>query len=1103
MKPIKGLFLAVSILLLASIRADALDFSVSNVTLEQAITALNRSCGYSIVVCSSDIDLKKIVTVEANNASINQIIDKLFEGQDVSYSIEGNKIAVSKAPSVSSSKQAVKLRRAASGTVMGSDGLPVIGATIIEKNGKSSAVTDIDGHFTIDISDTSELEVACLGYVTKTLRVGKTDKLDILLDLSSETLDDVVVIGYGTQRKIDLTGSISSVNVAEMTESRPLTNLSNALAGMAPGVSVTSSANKPGDNEASILVRGQGTLNSSAPLVIVDGVEGSFSSVNPQDVESMTVLKDAASAAIYGSRAANGVILITTKTGRSGELKVNYHGYVSVMSAKKNLNMVTNYADYMEYANEAESNSNLRPYFSQNSIDLWRADNGKNPLLYPNTDWFDATFKTKLATNHILSINGGTNQARYYVSLGYLNNPGVMDNSGERKYSIRANFDSNINKWFSFGMKINASYQDLDNGTNLMGDVFSYMFGMPPCCVAQAPDGRFGYVQNDEDNPQKSSYLASLYSRDGTNNRITFRGDAFVTFAPVKGLTVTGTYRYFISDGQQKFIPVFFNKWNFRTETIGVVGGGKTYVNNYFSRQTRQNMDLIVKYGNKFFSDRFGLNVMAGASQEYYSSETTSSQRYDVIDPSMTVLDACTGDASASGGKTEWAMRSYFARLNLSWDDKYLLEANVRADGSSRFRPEHRWGLFPSVSAGWRLSEEPWLKGTSVNNLKLRVSWGGLGNNSVGNYSSLAVYSKSNYSWGDQLAVGMIQAALANEAMTWETTYITDIGVDFGFLNGRLNGTVDGFLKKTEGILITLPAPAVHGTATIPTTNAATVSNKGIELGLSWNDKIGDFHYGINGNFTYIKNNVDKFKGNDYSLSGSSMIKEGLPINAQYGYVVDRIVQTTADMNIVNRMLMNNPDAFKSLGKPSYGDFLYKDINNDGIINDKDRTILSDGPTPKYLFGLNLTASWKGIDFSMLLQGQAGAKVIYYQDVDGLTPVYRWGYAINKDVAENAWREGRTDATWPRLTDYTYTLNTKLSDFYLEDLSFLKIRNIQIGYSLPSKWIKKARFDRVRFYCTMENFFTFTKYRLLDPEVNKMDYPTIRQVVVGVNITFF
>lgn len=1102
MKTKRGLFLVVLAHFLMGVQVFALDFSVRNVTLEQAIATLNRNSGYSIVLSSSDIDLKKTVTVDVKDATINQIIDRLFEGQDVTYSIEGNKIAVSKVRRQSSAKMTATAVHSVSGTVKGSDGLPVIGAAIIEKDGKGRAVTDNDGHYAIDLMENSEIEVSCLGYAAKTIRAGNSSKLDIVLDLSNEMLEDVVVIGYGTQKKVDLTGSISSVNVAEITESRPLTNLSNVLAGMASGVSVTSSSNKPGTDDATILVRGQGTLNTSTPLVIVDGAEGSFNSVNPQDVESVTVLKDAASAAIYGSRAANGVILITTKAGREGTMKVNYHGYVSVMSAKKNLNMVTDYADYMEYANEAESNSNLTPYFSKEMIDLWRADNGQNPLKYPNTDWFDATFKTNVATNHIISVNGGTKQARYYVSLGYSNNPGVMDNSGERKFTVRANFDANITKWFAIGLKINANRQDLDNGTNLMGDVFSYMFGMPPGCVAQAPDGRFGYVQNPEDNPQKSSYLASLYTRDGTNNRHTFRGDAFITITPLKGLSVTGTYRYSISDGQQKFKPAFFDKWNFLTETIGTAGGGRTYVNNYFSRATRPSMDLIARYEHKFFSDRLGFNVMAGASQESYSSETTTTQRYDLIDESLTVLDACTGESSATGSISEWAMRSYFGRLNLNWDDKYLLEANVRADGSSRFRPKYRWGVFPSVSAGWRISEEPWLKGSFVNNLKLRASWGGLGNNSVNNYSSLAVYSKSNYSWGDQLAVGMIQAALANESMTWETTYVTDLGVDFGFFRNRLSGTVDAFIKRTEGILITLPAPAVHGTSTIPTTNAAVVSNKGIEVALNWNDHVGDFHYGINANFTYVKNNVDKFKGNDYSLSGASMIKEGLPINAQYGYVVDRIVQTTADMNVVNKMLMNNPDAFKSLGKPSYGDFLYKDLNKDGIINDKDREILSDGPTPKYLFGVNLSASWKGIDFSMLLQGQAGAKVIYYQDVDGLTPVYRWGYAINKDAAEGAWREGRTDATWPRLTDYTYSLNTKLSDFYLEDLSFLKIRNIQIGYTLPDKWLKKINFDKIRFYCTLENFFTFTKYRLLDPEVNKMDYPTIRQAVIGLNITF-
>lgn len=1099
---IKGILLPIILFATFSTSVSALDFSVKNVTIEQAIIQINKEFGYSIFVNASDVNVNKLVSISVTNASIDEILSQLFSGQNVSFLIDSKKITVMKKPEATPEIKP-DANKAISGKVVGSDGVPVVGAVVLTSGNEGTAVTDIDGKFSLSISRSKSLDISCLGYQSKSVEIGGKTTIDVVLSIDMEQLDEVVVVGYGTQKKVDLTGSIATVNLSEITESRPVTNLSNALSGMAAGVCVTSAANKPGSDDATILVRGQGTLNSSAPLVIVDGVESSFSSVNPQDVESMTVLKDAASAAIYGSRAANGVILITTKSGNAGQLKVNYHGYVSFESAKKYLNMVSNYADYMEYANEAEMNSNLSPYFSQASINLWRSDNGANPLLYPNTDWFDETFKTGIATNHIVSVNGGTEKARYYVSMGFLMNPGVMDNSGEKKYSFRANVDFNVTKWLGLGMKLDGNLKKLDSGTECMSEVFSYMYAMPPCCIAMSPDGRFGFVQNPEDNPQKSSPLASLYSRNGTNDRHTIRGDIFLKLTPVKGLTLTANYRYSFSDGQQKYKPAFFNKYDFRTETIGILGGGRDYVTNYFSRQVRNNMEVIARYENKFFADRFGFHIMAGMSQESFSDETSSITRYDLVDPALSVLDACTGDSTSSGGKTEWAMRSYFARLNLNWCDRYLFEANLRADGSSRFRPEHRWGFFPSFSAGWRISEEKWMDGTPVDNLKLRASWGGLGNNSVGNYDALAVYSKSNYSWGDQIAVGVIQDKLPNEAMTWETTYVTDIGLDFGFFKNRLNGTIDGFIKTTKGILITLPAPAVHGAATIPTTNAATVSNKGVEVSLSWNDQIGDFSYGVSGNFTYVHNNVDKFKGDDYSLSGANMIKEGLPINAQYGYVVDRIIQTSSDMNVVNRMLMNNPDAFKTLGKPSYGDFLYKDINGDGLINDKDRTILSDGPTPKYLFGLNLTCGWRGIDFSMLLQGQAGAKVVCYQDVDGLTPVYRWGYAINKDVAEGAWREGRKDATWPRLTDYTYTLNTQLSDFYLENKSFVKIRNIQLGYTLPERWTEKAHMERIRIYGSLENFFTFTKYRLLDPEVNKVDYPTIRQAVIGLNITFF
>lgn len=454
-------------------------------------------------------------------------------------------------------------------------------------------------------------------------------------------------------------------------------------------------------------------------------------------------------------------------------------------------------------------------------------------------------------------------------------------------------------------------------------------------------------------------------------------------------------------------------------------------------------------------------------------------------------------------------MRSFFGRLNLNWQEKYLFEFNLRADGSSRFSKDNRWGYFPSASAAWRIDQEKFMEGVlggNLSNLKLRLSYGALGNNSVGNYDYQSLYTTSgnNYVLGNLMVPGLALAAISNSALTWESTKVFNVGLDFGFFNNHLTGTIDFFNKKTTGILINLPAPGVHGTTVLPKQNSAEVTNKGIEFTLGWQDKIGDFTYGANANFAYITNNVDKFKGKDkggMSISGANLIWEGHSINSQYLMRVDRILQTDEDMKIVDEMIAKNPNAFKALGKPQKGDFLYKDIDGDGCITLMDKEIVSDGTNPKFTFGLNLNAAYKGFDVSALLQGQLGIKTFWMNDAYN-TPTVRYGYQINKEVADGRWYEGRTDAKYPRLIQYQDTRNTKPSDFYLQDRSFLKIRNIQLGYTVPQNLTQMINVQRVRVYCSLENFFTFTSFKGFDPEVSGMNYPTMKQCTLGLNISF-
>ena len=996
------------------------------------------------------------------------------------------------------------------GIVTDESGEPIIGATVKVKGSQNvGAITSIDGDFTLTgVKRGAIVTISYIGFQPQEVKVAGSE-MKIKLQSDSKNLSEVVVVGYGTQKKVNMTGAVASINMDELTESRPITNVSQALAGLAAGVNVSSASNRPGDDNASILVRGQGTLNSSSPLIIIDGVEQGINTVNPQDIESVSVLKDAASAAIYGSRAANGVILITTKKGKAGNIKVDYNGYVSFQSIRKTLTPVSNYADYMELINEGMRNSNQAEPFSTDKITEWR--NGTDPLKYPNTDWIDATFKASTATNHVISLSGGSDKLRFYGSFGYSDNPGVMENAGLKKYTARFNMDADVAPWLNLAMQIGGYVSDQEPGSREIDNIFTYASATTPGMVFRAPDGRYGAMNNTEDDGQcpTNNPLIRLNKWAGQNRKNNIRPRFVATLKPFKGFSLTGSYSYELLDQEYHYKPVFIDAYNFLTDEQTWTNRGKTSIQYYDGKVERYFNDLVARYDTKVLKNNLAVGVMAGLSNELYRSKNFSATRQDMTDLSMDVINGATGESTSSGSSTEWAMRSFFGRLNLNWQEKYLFEFNLRADGSSRFAKNKRWGYFPSASAAWRIDQEKFMEGAlggNLSNLKLRVSYGELGNNSVGNYDYQSLYTTSgnNYVLGNQMVTGLALSAISNADLTWESTKVFNVGLDFGLFNSRLTGTVDFFNKKTTGILINLPAPGVHGTTSLPKQNSAQVTNKGVEFTIGWQDKVGDFTYGANANFSYITNNVDKFKGKDkggMSISGANLIWEGHSINSQYMLRVDRILQTDDDMKLVEKMLENNPKAFAAFGKPEKGDLLYKDVNGDGVIDSNDKEIVSDGTNPKFTFGLNLNAAWKGFDISALLQGQLGIKT-YWQSAAYNTPTVRYGYQINKEVADGRWYEGRTDATYPRLLVNTDTRNTQLSDFYLQNRSFLKIRNVQLGYTIPQALTQKVHVERVRVYCSLENFFTFTKFKGFDPEVSGMNYPTMKQCTLGLNISF-
>ena len=1004
------------------------------------------------------------------------------------------------------------------GTVYDHEGEPIIGATVLPGCDPSNAVsTDFEGGFILsDIPDTCTLHVSYVGCIPESVPV-EPDKEDYVIILSQNlsNLNEVVVVGYGSQRKTDLTGSVSSISGRKLND-RPVTNVSNALAGLAPGLTVTNSGgNTPGFEAQTIRIRGQGTLNDAAPLVVVDGMTGiSLSDINPRDIANISVLKDAASASIYGSRAANGVILITTKKGRERAPRITYNGNISFETVSKRLNLVTDYADFMEIQNAALITNGQAPRFSQGKIDEWRNDAGKNPTVYPNTDWQDHIYRNpSVVQNHNLSVTGGSRVVRYNFSIGFIDNPGMVYHTNYRRYQLRSNIETDIKDWLTVGMNVFGYYDTNDPSSDVAADGGDVIWGsgafntVPGMTLYDPVTGLYGGIQNpEEENVSNFNPYRRMWFYKSEFPIRTWRAvaKAFAVVRPVKGLTIKGSFAY--NYWQRKREEQLMDKNLYRFTLDGPIllreGTVRTYIRRYGYENVYRSSELTASYD--FNVSKLEASVFAGMSQEYNKYDTDYFRKYDLIDESLTSIDAATTVGEITGDYNEWAMRSYFGRINLNWDGKYLLEANFRADGSSRFSKSKRWGYFPSVSAGWRLSEEKFMDETRgwLSQLKLRVSYGSLGNNATTNfYMYQSLYASANAVLNGNIAGGFAQTLLANPDLTWERTDMFDIGLDYSFLNGRLFGSFDWFNKLTDGILISLPAPLEHGTSTVPNQNAGKVRNRGFEFDINWTDRIGNVSYNVGFNMGYVRNIVTKFQGDVSSISGVYKIQEGRPINQIYVLDIDRIVRDQADLDYVQSLVDANPNYFATYQRPELGDFLYRDANGDGNLDANDRIEVGNGNLPAFTYGINMAVSWNNFDFSALFQGVGDYKVYYNNQAFRFVTVM--GQSLNKDITDNAWTpENPYNSKYPILRNNANGKNNIASTAFVHNAAYFRCKNIQLGYTIPRNITQKFAVDRLKVYISFDNLFTITKFPGLDPEVGAtVGYPAIKQYSIGLDIS--
>lgn len=981
---------------------------------------------------------------------------------------------------------------------------PLQGVNVSVKGTTTVTTTNEEGKFIINVpTNRSVLVFSYVGYVTIERALNGQQRLDIILDEDAKAMDEVVVIGYGTQKKVNLTGAVSSVNAADL-ENRPITSTSSSLQGLLPGVTIVNTNPRPGLTGGSINIRGIGTIGNSNPLVLVDGIEQNMDIINPDDIETVSVLKDAASAAIYGSRAANGVILITTKKGRmDSKPSINYSYYYGIQKPTAKAEFLGS-VDYMELLNESQTNVGRTPTFDADDIE--KARNGSDPNYFANTNWIDAIFKKSAPQqNHSVNINGGSGKSNYYLSFGRLVQDGLV--SGDNFAATRSNVRLRLNTELIDRLKVDANigyvdrfYKEPASGTSQNGGVIYSAHQISPLIPLRFTNGEWGYGGG-------SSNPVATATDGGSNNFSSQEVSANIsgTLQIVQGLSATGQYGLVMSNSKRDELTrtIYYNYpetgllW-YTSNPVNRIDS-RDYVNRY------QNVTFHADFERKIQEHAF--KILGGYSQEWNRSDYLQASRQGVVTESLPVIDIGTTNQLNSGNASHWAIRSLFGRANYSFKNRYLLEANFRYDGSSRFSSNNRWGTFPSVSAGWRISEESFMKQfkPTVSDLKLRASWGKLGNQYVS--SSLYPYLSTLEPIGTMPIGGVLTSAFAqrraaNPNLSWESVDMKNIGIDAGFLNSRLSLTFDYFVKVTDDILLTVPLPDVLGVSA-PPVNAGSVENKGWEFNAGWSDRIGQLKYKLNFNISDVKNKVTDLGGVSPTY-GDQIRFVGQPINAFYGLVFDGISQADDyDFDAAtNKYTAKFPVISGDAKNLRPGDIKYKDLNKDGVISLNDDREVIGNPFPRYTYAFRTNFDYKGFDFGFFLQGV------------GKGNGYILGPARHAFINESSnpqkvhldrWTPDNTDASYPRLT-YQQSHNQRFSDFWLEDASYLRLKNIQAGYTVPASLTNKVRVQKLRVYISGDNLLTKTNFfYAYDPETPVSSggfYPQVKTIVFGINVNF-
>ncbi|MGN6511141.1 MAG: SusC/RagA family TonB-linked outer membrane protein [Chitinophaga sp.] len=975
-------------------------------------------------------------------------------------------------------------------------GSRLMGVSIQVEGTSKGVASDVNGAFQISAPAGATLKFSFIGFLPQEIKIAKATVLDIKLQEDVQKLNETVVIGYGTRKKATLTGAVATIDMSEK-EGQAITNVSNALHGT-PGLFVNLSNSQPGVDRSTIRIRGVGTLNNNNPLVLVDGIEYSMDELNPNDIESISVLKDAA-AAIYGSRGANGVILVTTKKGK-GAAKVNYGYYRGFHKATYLPDAISDPITYMRFKNQALLNENKVAEYDDAEIAEYEEGMKTDNFIYPKSDWYDIALDNGSIQKHDLSVAASTDQYQYRLSLGFLDRDGIMFGPANhaKNYSLGLNASMNVTKRLKVGLTLDGYYRNYTQPT--YNSFWQYLSRSLPILTDTLPDGRYG-----------NSWMKTAGRNNWENPRMLAFGALTTKLVQRFLSTVNAEYKlpfditYNIKFGIDKYDGLLSTNTprlqTFNPKTGAAINWNSPATAPRFAK-TDEN-DLSLHFYNtldwkKTFNSKHNVAVMIGSSYDNFDKDqfnATMTGYLDNGDATLTALDAGLTFNAIGGSTTRDVIMSYFGRANYDYDDKYLFEFTLRADGSSRFAPNNRWGYFPAASAGWRIDREKFWNVAFINQLKLRASIGQLGNQAVALYSyAPTVSTGQDYSFGGELQLGNAKTSQTDPSIHWETTTTYNGGIDMNMWQNRIGLTIDVYKKRTDGILRPVNLPAQVGNLGGPQRNIGMVDNTGYEITLQYRNNVDKVNYGVWGNVAYNKNKVIDLNG-EIIYDGATIIKEGYPINSYYIYQSDGYYQTPDE---VTKGPKQGTDT-----RPGF--IRYKDVKQDGVINGDDRVVMNASSImPKYTFGFGFNVDWKGISLTTAWQGVAGVKVypranLAYPFVNGANATWEW--------TRDTWTPENPNARLPILTTGGTGNFTNLSDFWLRDGNYLRMKNIQLAYALPASLLEKIKISRVSVYVNAENLLTISKYKDLDPEslLDRNDlytYPMLKTFTGGINVTF-